>query len=509
VSQRALVCGCTVVATLLATACAPAAVAPPAPTPSTPPAGAGADRPATPADTAARAMQTPPAPGPLRPYRMPDVEDFRLGNGLRVVVVRQPTMPLVAARVLIDAGAEYEPAAKNGLAVLTAALLVEGAGNLTGPQLAERMEGLGTSLQTGAAHDVAFAVFTALKPSVPEALRLTAAAVTEPAFPASEFARVQQQSIAGQVQSRATVEGLAAEAFNRALYVPDAPYSRPASGTPETLRALTRDDVVSWHRATYAPARTTLLLVGDITAAEARQLAQDAFGAWSATAQPPARTASRLRPAARTRVILIDRPGSVQSAIRVGQGSIGADDPELFPMTALSHVLGGGFSSRVNQNLRERHGWTYGANTVFSAQRGVGTFFIVSSVRSNATDSAVAESVREYRRIVQEVVPPDELRGALNNLVGSFPASVLTVQGLAQRMQTVLLYGLPLDFYATYREKLAAVRAADIATFGRARVTPDALTIVVAGDLASIEQPIRTLNLGDVEVWSATGEKVR
>jgi zinc protease len=216
-----------------------------------------------------------------------------------------------------------------------------------------------------------------------------------------------------------------------------------------------------------------------------------------------------LRPVQRTRVILVDRSGSVQSAIRVGQGSIGANDPDFFPMTALSHVLGGGFSSRVNQNLRERHGWTYGANTAFAAQRGVGAFFIVSSVRSNATDSALVEAVREYRRIVQELVPEEELRGALNNIVGSFPASVLTVQGLAQRMQTVLLYELPLDYYATYRERLAAVRPQDVAAFGRARITPDALTIVVAGDLASIEQPIRALALGDVEVWSPTGERVR
>lgn len=486
------------VAALLAAACAPAA--PPETGPLPPPPEAQPTPPAT---------TTPPAPGPLRPYRMPEVEDFALANGLRVVVVRQPTMPLVAARVLIDAGAGYEPAAKNGLAVLTATLLAEGAGNLTGAQLAERMERLGTQLQTSGGQDVAFAVFTALEQAVPEALRLAATAVMEPTFPAGEFARVLQQSIAAQVQSRATVEGLAAEAFSRALFLPDAPYSRPSSGTPETLRGLTRDDVVSWHRTMYAPARTTLLLVGDITGADARRLAQEAFGGWSVAAQPVARAASRLRPVQRTRVILVDRSGSVQSAIRVGQGSIGANDPDFFPMTALSHVLGGGFSSRVNQNLRERHGWTYGANTAFAAQRGVGAFFIVSSVRSNATDSALVEAVREYRRIVQELVPEEELRGALNNIVGSFPASVLTVQGLAQRMQTVLLYELPLDYYATYRERLAAVRPQDVAAFGRARITPDALTIVVAGDLASIEQPIRALALGDVEVWSPTGERVR
>jgi zinc protease len=454
-------------------------------------------------------VQTPPTPGALRPYRLPAVEDFTLPNGMRVVVVPQATVPLVAARVIVDAGSEFERAEQGGLAVLTGTLLAEGTRELTGPELAERMERLGAQFQTGASYSLAFASVTALRPALPEALRLAAGAVMHPTFPENEVARVRQQAIAAHVQSMATVEGLAGEAFSRAVYTPDAPYARPPGGTAETLAGLTRDDVAGWHRAMYAPANTTLLLVGAVTAGEARRLAEEAFGGWAATAAVPPRPASRARPAERARVILVDRPGSVQSAIRIGQGSIGAEDPDFFRMTALSQVLGGGFNARINQNLRERHGWTYGAFTNFAALRGAGSFAITSSVMTTATDSALVESVREFRRIVQEPVPPDELHGALNNLVGSFPASVMTTQGLAQRMQTVLLYGLPLDYYSTYRERLAAVTPGDVAGIGRERLTPDALTIVVAGDLAAIEAPIRALGLGDVEVWSPAGERVR
>ena len=268
------------------------------------------------------------------------------------------------------------------------------------------------------------------------------------------------------------MEGLAAENFARAVFAAGAPYGRPTGGTAATLRSLTRADVVAWHRARYAPATTTLLLVGDVGADEARRLATEAFGAWRGTARRGPSPASALRPVTGTRVILMDRPGSVQSAIRVGQGAVGAEDPDFFRMTALTQVLGGGFNARVNQNLRERHGWTYGAFASLSALAGTGTMVVSSSVRTSATDSALAESVRELRRLARETVPGEEMQGALGNLVGSFPASVQTVQGLAQRMQTAIVYGLPLDYYATYRERLAAVTPAEAAELAGAAHRP-------------------------------------
>jgi zinc protease len=208
-------------------------------------------------------------------------------------------------------------------------------------------------------------------------------------------------------------------------------------------------------------------------------------------------------------VILVDRPGSVQSGVWVGQATLGYGDPDYFPMMALSEVLGGGFKARINMNLRERRGWTYGAFTQFSPRSQVGQFAISTAVRTNATDSAVAEAVREYRRVATEPVPAEELASTISNVTGSFPNSVQTVQQLAGRIETLLLYGLPLDFWSSYRERAAAVTAADIARVGGSKVTPNAVTVVVAGDLSKIEAPIRALNLGTVEVWDANGTKVR
>ncbi|HEX2209011.1 MAG TPA: pitrilysin family protein [Longimicrobium sp.] len=450
-----------------------------------------------------------PALGSVRPYTLPPVEYFQLDNGLRVVAVRQTTVPLVTARLIVDAGAEHEPAARNGLAVLTANLLPEGTARMSGPELAERMERLGAQFQTGAGQNLTFVAVTGLKAVFGDALQLAAGTVMAPAFPEREFERVRQQAITGHVQAQSTVEGLAAETFARAVFPAESPYSRPASGTAASLRAITRDDVVQWHRTMYVPGNATLLMVGDLTVDDARRLAEKAFGAWTGTGARPPRTAAAARPVSSTRVILVDRPGSVQSAIRVGQATTGPEDPEYLRLAALTHVLGGAFNARINQNLRERHGWTYGAFASYAALRGAGSMFITSSVRTNATDSAVAESVREFRRIVEEAVPAEEVAGATGNMAGSFPASVQTVQGLAQRMQNLLVWGLPMDFYATYGPRLAAMTPDDIAAVGRGRLTPGAVTVVVAGDLASIEAPIRALDLGEVEVWSPSGERIR
>jgi zinc protease len=199
----------------------------------------------------------------------------------------------------------------------------------------------------------------------------------------------------------------------------------------------------------------------------------------------------------------------VQSGVFVGQPALAADHPDMIAFTALSQVLGGGFRARINSNLREAHGWTYGAFSGMSTYPDAGDFYVSSSVRTNATDSAVAEIVREYRRIATEPVPANELRGSVANVVGSFPNSVQTVQGLAGRLQVLLQNGQPLNYYNTYLERLSAVTPADVSRVGRERLTPGALTIVVAGDLSKIEAPIRALNVGTVEVLDASGNKVR
>jgi len=259
----------------------------------------------------------------------------------------------------------------------------------------------------------------------------------------------------------------------------------------------------------YSPHNTTVMFVGDITLAAARALVESSLGKWNVPAPTLAPLDNKIRAVPATRVILVDRPGSVQSSIIVGQGTVGWGTPDYFPMVALAQVLGGGFGSRINTNLREKHGWSYGAFSSFNPLVGAGAFNLSSEIRTGATDSAIAESVREYKRLVDEPVPDTELKDQLNNVVASFPSSVQTVQGLMGRLANVVTYGLAPDFYTTYRERLAAITPSDISRVGKSLLTPSAVTVVAVGDLKTIEAPIKALNIGPVEVWTVDGQRVR
>ncbi|MDP9203415.1 MAG: insulinase family protein [Gemmatimonadota bacterium] len=459
--------------------------------------------------TAGAQKVSPPAAGALRPYVFPQVEQFSLPNGLKVILVEKHTLPVVEGRLILDAGAMREPAAKNGLASLTGRLLSEGTADMTGAEIARQMDALGAQFSTGGGFSTSFADIVALKNVFPQAMALAAKSVISPNFPATEFTRVKGQALAAYQQSHARAAGLASDAFIRAAFDSTAPFSRPASGTLATIGVLTRDDVVNWHRTMFAPSAATLLLVGDITPAEARSVAQQAFGGWTAGRATMGPVMNPIRSSKGTRIILVDRPGSVQSSIIVGQPGFQATDPDYISMLALNHVFGGAVSSRLNTNLREKHGYTYGIFSGLDLRPGAGAFQANSEVRTNATDSALVEALGEYRRIVTEPVPAPELQGAVNNLVSGFPNAVQSVQGLTGRLQNLIVWGLPMDFYATYRERLAAVTPEDVRRTASSKLTPDNLVVVVAGDLSKIEAPIRARNLGTVEVWDANGNKVR
>jgi zinc protease len=457
----------------------------------------------------ADAQVKPPTPSPLRPYAFPKVEQFTLDNGLKVILVEKHTLPVVLGRVIIDAGAMREPASKNGLASLTGRLLPEGTGDITGAEFARRMESMGAAYNAAGVFNNTFADVVALKNVFPDALALAAQTVIAPSFPENEFGRVKAQALAAYQQRRAQASGLASDAFIRVAFDSTAPFSRPSAGTTATISGLTRDDVVNWHRTMFAPSAATLLLVGDITPAEARAVAQRAFGGWSTTRATMAPVANPAQKYTGTRIVLVDRPGSVQSSVVIGQAGFQATDPDYLDMLALNHVLGGAVSSRLNTNLREKRGYTYGIFSGLDLRAGAGAYTVTSEVRTNATDSALVEAIGEYRRMVTEPVPASELQGAVNNLVSGFPSSVQSVQALTNRIQNLIIWGLPVDFYVTYRERLAAVTPEDVSKVATSRLTPDNLIVVVAGDVAKIEAPIRARNLGTVEVWDQTNKKIR
>ncbi len=451
----------------------------------------------------------PPAPGPLRPFVVPPVNIQTLSNGMRIAVIEKHSLPVVTARIQVDAGGVREPAAKSGLAILTASLLSEGTTDMTGAQIAEKMADLGASYGTGGTFGSAAASVTSLTNVFPKALALAASTVTRPAFTEGDFARIRASSIAQYERNMSQGAAVASKIFVQSVYDANTPYSRMNSGTKASLSGITHADVTNWHRTMYAPATTTVLLVGDITPAQARAAVESAFTGWNAPAPKLPALSNKARSVSGTRIVLVDRPGSVQTSLSIGQAVPAWDSPEYFAILGATQVLGGSVSARLNANLREKHGWTYGAFSGYNPLAGVGTFSVTSEVRTNATDSAIAETVREVKRLTGEAVAAEEMRDQMNNVVASFPSSVQTVQGLMTRLTNVVTYGLAPDFYNTYRERVAALSAADITRVGKTVFTPNDLTIVAVGDLKSIEAPIRALNLGTVEVWDVDGNKLR
>jgi zinc protease len=451
----------------------------------------------------------PPAPSALRPYASPKIETFTLANGMKVLLVERHSLPIVSARFVVDAGAIREPAEKNGVAYLTADLLSEGANGLTGAQIAEKMADMGASFATSGNNSSAFVSVTSLPDVFAKALSLAASTLINPSFSNEDFTRLRTSAIASYQQSQSTVNGIASKVFARATYDPSVAYARLSGGTSASLATITHDDIVTWHKTMYSPKNTTLIIIGDLTPATARAAAEQAVGKWNTPAPTLPTFVGKALPLQPTRVILVDRPGSVQSAIIVGQPATGYESADLIPMIASSRVLGGSGSARYNMNLREKHGWTYGAFSSYQPLVGVGAYSMSSAVRSNATDSSLVETVREFKRIASEPVPATEMNDQVGSIIASFPSSVQTVQGLMGRLNDVVVYGLPLDYYSTYRERLAAVTPADISRVGASQLKPDNLTIVVVGDLKTIEAPVRALNLGTVEVWDNDGNKVR
>jgi zinc protease len=448
----------------------------------------------------------PPPAGPMRPFQAPRPATFTLANGVRVVVVERGPIPIVSVAVLVEAGTTYEPARQAGLATLAATLLREGTVQVPGPELARSLGELGSEWATFAGLTHAGVTLSTVPSRLPDALKLVAAALRSPAFPADAVERRRGEALAGLEQRTGDARVVGFDLLTRSLFGAGDPNGRPLAGTRPGVQALTRDDVVRWHREHYAPARTTLVVVGPVAPGRARALAEAAFGSWRAQPAPPRPAAPpRAGPGAAPRVILVDRPGATQTGIVVGRATVPATDPLYFPLLVANRVLGVGTSSRLSRNLRERRGFTYGVQSYVEPRRGVGVLSIEGLVRADATDSALVEISKELRRLAGGDVTADEVGGAVSGLVGSFPTSIATVQALRTRVTNLVQWEAPLDFYAGYRERLAAVTAPRVNAAAARLFDPGGMTWVVVGDLRTIEAPIRALNLGTVEVWHAEG----
>jgi zinc protease len=440
-----------------------------------------------------------PGPGALRPFHFPPIARGALSNGLPVLSARSGDFPVVTLALLLPAGGVHESAERAGLASLTSALLESGAGSRSAAEIADTLELLGVQLGVSTSWDVTEVELTGLVSQMDAATEVLAELVRAPAFPDEEVERIRGEHQAAILQRRAEPRGLANEMAARFIFSDHTPFSRPLDGTTRSLAGLTRQDIAQFHATRYTPFGATVVVAGDVDERRAEELAARAFGEWGGPAAEAARVVVEPRSRER-RLVVVDRPGSVQSEIRVGQVGLARSTPDYFPVTVMNAILGGAFTSRLNLNLRERQGFTYGVSSGFAMRRERGPFLISTAVQTEVTAPALTEIWNEVEGIRSGPVRSEEVEDARNYLAGVFPLRLQTTDGVAARLAELALHDLPDDYFDSYRDRILEVGVADVERVAAEHLHPDEMAIVVVGDAEKILAPLQALELGSVEI---------
>ena len=449
----------------------------------------------TPAPSAAGVDRTvPPKAGPFPKVNFPDADVETLPNGLRVYLLPDRREPTVTYRLLIKSGEMFD-GAKPGLASLTAAMLNKGTEALTADQFARKTDFLGASVEANSGDDAISVVASGLSTYTAELLTFLSDAALRPAFREEELVRQKRQETADLAQKKMDPETLAARLRDKLLYGKH-PYG--AFATPESVQSITRDDVAGFHKKYFIPNNATLIVVGDIDRTRVLEAVRKAFGDWKQGAVP-AVEAPAFPKIEGVSVHLVDRPGSVQSAIEVATRGVPRNNPETAELAVVNSILGGGFSGRLFANLREKHAYTYGAYSSFQEKKYGGTFAATAQVRNAVTADAAAEILNELKRIRSEPVPEQEVRLQRNYLAGNFLIGLESQERTAGRFQDIDLYGLPADYYKHFAERLTAVTPDVASALARRYINPVDAVIIVVGEAKEVLPQLK--RLGPVTVY--------
>jgi len=439
------------------------------------------------------------APKPLdaRKVPFPPYELRTLANGLRVVAVPHHEQPAVTVRLLVRAGAAQDPASRPGVASLLSSVLDQGTTTRSASEIADAIDYVGGALGTGAGVDLSFASAVVMRGDFDLALDLVADIARRPALAPEEIARQREQLLSAQQVSAQDPEFLADAVLERLVFGYH-PYGAPSGGTPESIAAITREDLVAFHGTWFVPNNAILAVVGDLTTAEAFAGAERAFGSW-AQKDLPAATFPEPPPATR-RVVLVDRPGAVQTEIRVGNVAIPRDHPDHMALDLAIRILGGEGSNRLQRVLRSDRGLTYGASVEASALRESGAIIGETDTRSDKTGETLRLTVDEFWRLQREPVSEWELSSVKAYISGNFPLGIETPNAIAQQVLSALHYGLDLKELQEFPERVSGVTVEDIQRVARLYLKPGRLSIALVGDASFVADQLRRVGFSEFEV---------
>jgi zinc protease len=445
---------------------------------------------------------TPPAPSAPRDPKLPQPVEKTLANGLRVIVVPKHDLPLVAARLMVKTGAAADPAGRDGLASMTATVLTQSTKTRTAEQIARGIEALGATLDSDASWDSSSIDVSVMPANLAKAMEYVADVARNATFAKDEFERERAQAIDAlqvDLQQPRTLAGVVA---SRLIFA-DAPYGHNLGGTPASLAKIKREDLVKFHASHYRPDNAVLVLAGDVKAEDAFALAQTAFGSWKRTGAAAASAAvSEAKTPPPARVVVIDMPDAGQAGVVVGRRGIKRTDPAYMQAIVANSVLGGGYSARLNQEIRIKRGLSYGAGSSFDVRADAGPFAARTETKNESAAEVIGIITSEMNRLSTADVPEAELTPRKAVLIGGFAQSLETTAGIVNRISALALYGLPLGEINRFISGVQAVTAADVKKFASAGMGGDGVNVVIVGDAKQFVEPLKK-QFSDVEVIPA------
>ncbi len=447
-----------------------------------------------------------PKPGPASALHLPVPGKFKLSNGLTVLYSERPGLPLVAANLVLHAGSGINPVDRPGLASITARMLQQGTTTRSALQIADRAADLGATLNSGAGTDTTGISTRSLSRNFPDALELLADVALHPSFPQAEIERVRSERLTWIVQEKDEPSALATRVLTGALYGPRHTYGYPDIGTTESIKAISREDLVHFWQQNYFPDDAALVVTGNIKLAALKPLLEKQFSAWKPGRPAPAAVGSPETTDAK--LILVDRPGAPQTTLVCFSMGLQRSTPDYVPVEVMNTDLGGLFSSRINMNLREAHGYTYGAGSAFVYHRAPGPFLVFSDVRTDVTAPATTEIFNELKRMRETQMTPAELLLSKDSIARSLPGRFERGTEAAGTFAELFTYDLPLDYFSTLPERINAVTVEQAQAMAQKYIQPEKTIVLAVGDRAKIEEDMKKLNLGKVEIRDADGKIV-
>jgi len=447
-----------------------------------------------------------PTLGPPPKISLPPIVTRELPNGLKLMIVEQHELPLADFVLVVGSGGTVDPSGKPGVANLTSTMLIEGTATRSSLDIADQLAFLGIGFGTNSNWDASTVSLHTPIAQLDSALALFADVILKPTFPTSEFERIRKNRLTELIQLKDRPTAIANQAYASILYGTSHPYGQALIGTETSITGMATSDLVNYYKTHFFPNNSTLIMVGDVNPAQIEQKIARIFGSWQRGTVPSYALGDAPK-ASGTTVYLIDKPGAAQSSFRIGSIGVPRSTKDYFALTVMNTILGGSFTSRLNQNLRETHGYTYGARSGFDMRRAAGPFTASAEVVAAKTDSGLIEFIRELNAI-RDTVPAVELLKTKRYLQLGLPADFETTQQIAMTLVPVALYNLPLDYYNNYVQNIEAITQADVQRVAREYINPASLAIVIVGDRKSIESGLKAINAGPLSIRDFAGQPI-